>query len=309
VHVRGHHRRHPATAFLLLTYVISWGGALAVGWAVGFEFPTPESALPVFFPLLLGPPVAGLLLTAVTEGRTGLRALGGRLLHWRVPARWYLAALLPAPVILGGVLLVLSAFDGAAYRPGFLWIGLAFGLSAGLLEEVGWTGVATPALRRRHGVWGTGVLLGLVWGVWHLLPTLLVHDGPLTGGWLPMLVVHWVVGLTAYRMLIVWVHEHTGSVLIAGLMHGGYTASLMVLEPPATGGQELTWKLAFALVLCVAALAAFLRQRTRFPPGTPSSPGTHDPGRGTAPESPTVLTGDVTARHRPPAVPRPRGGD
>lgn len=255
-------RRRPATVFLLLTYGIAWGGALTVGWAAGFEFPTPESALPVFFPLLLGPPVAGLALTAVTEGRTGLRALNSRLLHWRVPARWYLAALLTAPAILGSLVLVLSALDSTAYRPAFLWVGLVVGLSAGLFEEVGWTGFATPAMRRRHGVWRTGVLLGLVWGVWHLLPTVMVYDGTVSGGWLGTLVVHWVVGLTAYRVLIVWVHEQTGSVLISGLMHGSYTAWLMVLGPLAAGGQELTWKLTFALLLSVAGFAVFIRRPT-----------------------------------------------
>ena len=49
---------------------------------------------------------------------------------------------------------------------------LLSGILAGLttvLEEVGWTGFAVPRLRLRYGVITTGLIVGVLWGAWHLL--------------------------------------------------------------------------------------------------------------------------------------------
>jgi len=37
-----------------------------------------------------------------------------------------------------------------------------------LLEELGWTGFAMPRLRLRYAVLGTGLIVGGLWGAWHL---------------------------------------------------------------------------------------------------------------------------------------------
>jgi membrane protease YdiL (CAAX protease family) len=33
---------------------------------------------------------------------------------------------------------------------------------------MGWTGFATPESRKRHKILGTGLVVGLLWGLWHL---------------------------------------------------------------------------------------------------------------------------------------------
>jgi membrane protease YdiL (CAAX protease family) len=75
-------------------------------------------------------------------------------------ARWYVLALLTAPVLMTAALLALS-LTSPAFLPGIftsedrttlLLVGLAVGLGAGFVEELGWTGFAVPELRRRHGV-------------------------------------------------------------------------------------------------------------------------------------------------------------
>jgi hypothetical protein len=79
-------RRHPIAGYLLLTYAISWGGTAVVAWRLDFAFSTPESAMPVFVPVLLGPPLAGIVMTALVNGRAGLRdapgTTGSRELVW-----------------------------------------------------------------------------------------------------------------------------------------------------------------------------------------------------------------------------------
>src|SRR5262245_65334336 len=101
VSVEGHAtfmRRHPLAVYLGLTFAISWGGMLlAIGTAGGMRGTTPGSD-PRFayavMAMLAGPSVMGLLMTALVNGRTGLRDFISHLLAWRVGARWYAVALL-----------------------------------------------------------------------------------------------------------------------------------------------------------------------------------------------------------------------
>jgi len=69
-------RRHPLLAFFLLAFAITWA-------------PIP---LGVF--MAAGPLVAALLVTAVVDGRRGLRELWSRMIRWRVGWQWYAAAIL-----------------------------------------------------------------------------------------------------------------------------------------------------------------------------------------------------------------------
>jgi len=159
--VRTFAERHPLAVYFVLVFAISWGGLLwAAGGAAGFPVAPDrvDALLPgMVLSVLAGPSVAGILLTVLADGRAGLRALHDRLLRWRVGARWYVWALLTAPLLMGGLLLALS-LSSAVFRPGivtssepgdYLRFGLAVGLAAGFFEELGWTGYALPRLRRR----------------------------------------------------------------------------------------------------------------------------------------------------------------
>ena len=103
---------------------------------------------------------------------------------------------------------------------------LLAGITAGLttvLEEVGWTGFAVPRLRRRHGVVATGLIVGVLWGTWHLLIAFwasrgLAGEAPLAG-FIAGFGAFYFVALPAYRVLMVWVYDHTASLLLAMLMH------------------------------------------------------------------------------------------
>ncbi len=110
-----------------------------------------------------------------TDGRA-CRELVARLLRWRVGARWYVVALLTAPIVTSLIPFALSvdltvvpaAIITADDKAGLVVSGIAVGLTVSVFEELGWTGFVTPRLRLRHGVLGTGLLMGLLWGTWHL---------------------------------------------------------------------------------------------------------------------------------------------
>src|SRR5918993_6013494 len=111
-------------------------------------------------------------------------------------------------------------------KPILFLMGIAVGLVAGIFEELGWTGFAVPTLLRlRYGVLGTGLIVGVLWGAWHL-PINFWASGVTSGELsLAIFLPAWLLGilvgsLTAYRVLMVWVYERTnGSLLMAILMH------------------------------------------------------------------------------------------
>jgi len=258
-------RTHPLATYFVLTFAISWGGVLLVVAPHGIPGTTEQTdrLFPyVYLAMLAGPSVAGILLTGLVQGRAGLRDLLSRLLRWRVGARWYAVAILAAPLLTLVVLLVLSLLS-REFLPGILAtddrvsllvFGIAVGLGAGFFEELGWTGFATPALRRRYDVLTTGLILGVLWGAWHFLVN--VWGG---GNWagslssalfLPSVLTSLAV-LPAYRVLMVWVHDRTESLLVAMLMHVSLTASMVILQPLALGMPGVTYVLTFAAALWI----------------------------------------------------------
>ena len=103
-------KSHPLLSYCALTFAILWGVVLiAVGLGPGGFSATPQQlqmAVPYAVPaMVLGPGVAGILLTGLNYGRAELREFRFRLLRWRVGARWYAVALLTSPLLITAVLL------------------------------------------------------------------------------------------------------------------------------------------------------------------------------------------------------------
>jgi uncharacterized protein len=266
--------RHPVLTYYILTFAISWGGVLILGAPYGMPAPSGqfEKVWPsVFLPYFLGPTIAGILLTGLVHGRAGLRDLLSRLLRWRVGARWYAVALLTAPLLVTAILLALSLTSPeflpgiltTADKVGLILTGLVVGLfEGGLLEELGWTGFATPELRRRYSVLTTGLIVGFLWSVWHFLPTFW-GSGDATGALsltllLPPCLFYAGV-LPAFRVLMVWVHDRTGSLLVVMLMHASLTAStLFILSPAARGVSLMIYYVILTAVIWVVVAAVAL---------------------------------------------------
>lgn len=271
-------KRRPVLAFYLLVFAISWGGILMLVAPGGI--PGPPEQVERLFPFALvalfaGPGIAGVLMTALVAGRPGLRDLLWRLLRWRVSARWYAVALLLGPVLVAAVLFGLS-LGSPEFLPGIIttddrlglmMFGVAWGLiGGGLLEELGWTGFAVPTLRRRYSALATGLIVGLLWGAWHFLIAFWASRG-LAGetslaNFIAGFMAFYVVALPAYRVLMVWVYDHTASLLVAMLMHAVFSASTIILQPLTTG-SHLTWNIALGVALWMIVGAIALPPATR----------------------------------------------
>jgi hypothetical protein len=257
-------------SFYALVFAIGWGGILILAGGPG-GIPTNEEHFERLMPWVMlvwlaGPSVAGILLTGLVYGREGFRNLFSRMRRWRVGAGWYAVAFLTAPLLYVGVSLALS-LTSPEYLPSILatsdkaallLIGIVAGLMVGIFEELGWTGFATPTLlRQRCSVLATGLIVGVLWGVFHWPVN--SWAGVTLSGALPVaislplqLFFFTVAGLTAYRVLMVWVYDRTGeSMLVVMLMHASLTASMIILSPVVTGVAFLTYNLIFTAALWV----------------------------------------------------------
>lgn len=257
-------KRYPVLTYYTLAFTISWGGDLIVFGPSGI--PGTTNQIEILFPialmiLLAGPILSGILSTGLVHGKTGFRELLTRLIKWRVGAHWFAVALLFTPLLVTVILLVLSIFSTEFLpdmfttndKASLLLTGIMVGLMGGFLEEIGWTGFAIPELRRRYSVFATGLIVGLLWGVWHFLVTFWASGDSSGALSLPLLLpplFFYIVVLPLFRVFMVWVYDHTNSLLIAMLMHASLIVStLYVLKPQATDEALIIYYLILSAVL------------------------------------------------------------
>ena len=256
-------KRHPVPIYFTLTFIISWGAILILAGPGGIPA-TMDNAMVLGMAMLLGPSIASITLTGLVSGWVGFRELLSLLLRWRVGIRWYVVALLTAPLSTAAVLLVLSLFSPEFVpsiftsddKANLMLLAIVAGLTVGFFEELGWTAFATPRMTLCYGVLTTGLIVGILWGGWHFL---LFWESDSFSGTFPLalLLARLFSWLPAYRVLMVWVYNRTESLLVAILMHASLVVTIVSLEPPLTGGGLLTLILvkAFVLWIIVAALA------------------------------------------------------
>ena len=282
-------KRRPLTAFFLLTFALSWA----------FEIPL----------VVLGDGIAGtrgfvlnllaanvpsalaIVLTAVVLGRGALRKLLGRVLIWRVNPLWYLVVL--APAALAGGMVALNALMG----------GPAMGVSVPLLtavimlaffivpgsamgEEIGWRGYALPRLQSGRSALGASLILGAIWGIYHL-PLYFTGQAGRPLGLFPL----FVISTIALSVIITWMYNSTGgSLLLVVLIHATFNLPLTLLIAPL--GSRVTVPFLIYVGLWVAAAIAVVawagpqhlsREHKKQEEGGAADPGVAAPPGATKP--------------------------
>jgi uncharacterized protein len=252
-------KRHPLVIFTLLTFGLTW--VVWVPRAAGVPVPTLGQLWTWI------PAISALLAAALTGGRESVLDLLQRLVRWRVDWWWYpLVILGPAAfsaVVAGVYVLAGGSWQEAApeaFRlsiPALALFLVVLIMTDGLGEELAWRGFALPRLLQRWPEVTASLILGLVWGAWHL-PLLWTEGAPLYG--YPV----WLLALDicAKSILFTWVFVRTReSVLIAILLHA--STNLFLVSPVITDGLGVPILFMIAKWLLVLIIGLALRRQTR----------------------------------------------
>jgi membrane protease YdiL (CAAX protease family) len=252
--IRSSIQRHPAITYFIIAYLVP-----ALSFAIlvlpklmrGGHMQALD-ALTLFPIMELGVCLAGIVLTGVVDGRSGLRNLFARIGRRRAGIQWYGVAVLIPPILISLVLFVMSKLVSPVFTPKFFALGLLYGISAGLLEEIGWMGFAFPHMNIKRSTLTTAILLGLLWGLWHApVVDYLGSAAPHGAYWLPFYLA-FIALLVAMRVLIVWIYSNTDSLLLAQILHASSTGFLVVLSPiGVTPAQEALWYAVYAAVVWI----------------------------------------------------------
>ena len=243
---RGALRRHPLAAFFALAYGLSW-----LVWLPYVLSQNGLGVLPLAYPVLLdttqlagvlpgaylGPVTAAIVVTALTEGRDGLRAWRRRLLNVRVRWTWWLGVVVTVPLAIVGATFLLPG-AAAALRPispllllGYVPMLALQIVTTAFAEEPGWRDFALPRLQSQRGPLLGTVILGLLWGGWHL-PLFLTADW---GRWPDASVMQpviFVAGCVPLSLIMTWVFNRTGqSVPLVMLLHASINSTYSLIWP------------------------------------------------------------------------------
>ena len=181
-----------------------------------------------------------------------------RLAAWRVPIRWY-ALVLIGPVLVCGAVVAAARVSGVTdlrfndpsqlylIVPAFVAV-LVLGGPLG--EEPGWRGLLLPILAERVSFPIAGLVVGLVWAVWHL-PLFLIPGTPQA----ELQLVGYLALTVALGVVYGSLAKHTrGSVPVAIVFHAASNtaAGLLPIFPSDAGGSTVPFLVLTSFVVLVA---------------------------------------------------------
>ena len=226
--MRAFFRRHTLVAFFVIAFLLSW-----YPWIIALSRGQTSGPNP------LGPFVAGIIMTAIVSGRSGLREFFSRIVRWRVATKNYAIVFLTPILICLIAVGITLCFASPSPAPlsieklrevpeRFLFIFLFIGLG----EEPGWRGFALPELQKKHSPLIASLILAPVWAIWHL---------PLMGNEFPWPIVPaFLLSLFGATFMLTWLFNRTnGSVLLPMLFHATVNSVGAGLVFPLFAGAAL----------------------------------------------------------------------
>jgi len=248
--------------FLLFAFSFSWGAWLLAYWlrrdALYIHLGAWDFQLPLYHVFVLlglfGPGLAALWLVGEREDDASVWA---RLKNWRVDPSWYsIAFFLP----IGLVAISALAF---ARTGGNLQVRTAVGSSllyfllqlllGPFWEELGWRGFLLPVLLQRQRPMRASLILGLIWGIWHLpLRWGETHVSVLAFLGFFLIFCTMTMGLS---VIISWIFLRTnGALLPVIVLHASHNFVAQKLSEPAPRLAGMSFVIWFTASIWAAAL-------------------------------------------------------
>ena len=208
-------------AFLLITFGLAWG-ILALFIFLPDQMTSLFGELsgqhPLFFLAVYAPAISAFIVVIYYGGAGGFHRYLTRLLLWRCSPAWYAFLIIGIPLLFFGG----AAVKGNLFSEPFpfsslqtLATALLFMAIKGPVEEFGWRGLALPLLQQKFTPLWAGLILGAIWGFWHL-PAFLLSGTPQSAwSFTPFFVGSVAVSVIATQLF----NASRGSILLSALLH------------------------------------------------------------------------------------------
>jgi uncharacterized protein len=248
----------PLVMFFILAFLfpwLIWGTTIAQSRGI-IAFHIPQSLA-----FWIGLNLATYTTAAMTGGWPAIKDIFNRIIRWRVKPIWYLFALL-FTMLLSLVSIGIHRMIGGTHQIGILLTlnnlipSLLFQIFFFLFtEETAWRGFALPRLLNRYNNVTAGLILGILWGFWHLplvfIPGSFQSSIPFIG---------FLLSAVATSILMSWLFYHSkGSVLVAAIFHAAIDTTIAFMNV-MTGDLRLFW--IFIIVQWVAAIVIIVTERS-----------------------------------------------
>ena len=269
-------QRHQLATYFGLTFAISW--AIWLGLILGsLHIQTPVGAA-LNIVAIAGPSIAALVL-AIVLGRSELRCLlaGFSLSRWS--GRWTVVALvLPLAMMVAAIAVSVAAFGAPRPAVTFSLAGVmlvefvrVLFLGGPVEEELGWRGFALPRLQQHRNALDASILLGLVWGFWHLPLYFVLGTGQsamLSAGTNPAFAIGgfigWTIGLS---VLFTWLFNQTGgSLIVVILFHASVNLAAFLPGAVGSGGAAPLLNVLITWIVAILVVVRYGRARLASPP-------------------------------------------
>ncbi len=241
--------------FLALAFGLTWGiAALLILFydQIVALFGEISMTHPLFIIAVYAPGFAGIFLVWRKYGLKGLGGFFQRLTLWRAPAAWWVFLFLGIPALVyAGAVIKGSISDPFPFSPWYqAFPAMAVALFIGPIEEFGWRGLAQPLLQRKFSPFWAGLILGCIWGAWHI-PAFLLSGTPQSA---------WdfgpyFIGVVAIAVILTPLFNASrGSLLISALYH------FQMMNPIFPDAQP--WDILFFVITAI--IVVWLNRRVMF---------------------------------------------
>ena len=264
--------KHPIAAYLLIAFGWTW----LIAFTMLFTGLADDVANPSFLFILCGilsgisPSIASLIVTRISGGKEAMKKLMGQ---FKIKGQrgFTILTFIIVPAVTA-LTTVISHIWFREYRFSFtapmIAMGLVWPLFSSLGEEFGWRGFMLPRLIKRFGLLKAGLLLGILWEVWHLPMHYMAYRA--YGAYMiPAFLTVGFFNLTVNAVIMSFLYAlNKGSLKLMVLYHYTITASAIILGALFVTEASPKFTVLESIVSCsmfaLAALILYLKNRNRL---------------------------------------------